>query len=151
MKNYILLVLMTTYVLCFFIYDIWKDWQEDWSWHFIFESVAVFSLLILIFYFFKEWHQNYLMIQNYKKEIDQIQSSIWAEIEKQFQEWKLTSAEQEIAMMLIKGFSMKEISKFRSTAENTVRQQANTIYKKADLQGRHELSGCFIEEIFSEK
>jgi DNA-binding CsgD family transcriptional regulator len=65
----------------------------------------------------------------------------------QFEEWKLSKSEQEIGHLLLKGFSLKEISALRGTAEKTIRQQASSIYKKAGVAGRHVFSAWFIEDL----
>ena len=66
--------------------------------------------------------------------------------ERQFAEWELTKTEQEVAMLLLKGLSFKEIAAVRDTLEKTVRQQASSIYRKSGLSGRHEFSAWFIED-----
>lgn len=70
-------------------------------------------------------------------------------IQKQFEQWRLSPGEQEIALALIKGLSFREVSELRSTREKTVRQQAASIYRKAGLSGRHELAGWFFEDLLN--
>jgi DNA-binding CsgD family transcriptional regulator len=65
----------------------------------------------------------------------------------QFGLWKLSKSEQEIGHLLLKGFSLKEISTLRGTAEKTIRQQASAIYKKAGVAGRHVFSAWFMEDL----
>lgn len=66
--------------------------------------------------------------------------------ERQFHEWGFTATEREVALLLLKGLSFKEIAAVRDTVEKTVRQQASTLYRKSGLSGRHELAGWFIED-----
>lgn len=68
-------------------------------------------------------------------------------IKAQFDDWGLTPAEQEVALLLLKGLSMKEVSEIRSVSERTIRQQATTIYGKAGLSGRASLSAFFLEDL----
>ena len=68
-------------------------------------------------------------------------------LKEQFEIWKLTLTEKEVAMLLLKGLSFKEIASVRKTLEKTVRQQASSIYKKADVNGRHSFSAWFIEDL----
>lgn len=68
-------------------------------------------------------------------------------IKAQFNDWKFTSSEQEIALFIIKGLSFKEIANVRSTHEKTVRQQATVIYSKAHLKGRYEFAAYFFEDL----
>jgi DNA-binding CsgD family transcriptional regulator len=67
-------------------------------------------------------------------------------IRQQFQHWQLTSGEQEVALLLLKGLSFKEIAGVRETHEKTVRQQASAIYKKSGVNGRHAFAAWFIED-----
>jgi len=67
-------------------------------------------------------------------------------ISQQFEDWQLTGSEKDVGWLLLKGFSLKEIAALRKTLEKTVRQQASSIYKKADLSGRHSFSAWFIED-----
>lgn len=67
-------------------------------------------------------------------------------IHQQFDDWQMTKGEQQVGLLLLKGLSFKEIAVVRNTKEKTVRQQASTIYKKSDLEGRHEFSAWFLED-----
>ena len=68
-------------------------------------------------------------------------------ISQQFTEWLLTDSEIEVAWLLLKGLSSKEIAVIRNTQEKTVRQQASAIYKKSGINGRHAFSAWFIEDM----
>ena len=68
-------------------------------------------------------------------------------LKEQFEIWKLTQTEREVAMLLLKGLSFKEIASVRNTMEKTVRQQASAIYKKSNVSGRHAFSAWFIEDL----
>jgi DNA-binding CsgD family transcriptional regulator len=68
-------------------------------------------------------------------------------LQSQFEEWRLTVTEKEVALLLLKGLSFKEIAAVRDTLEKTVRQQASAIYKKSGVSGRHAFSAWFIEDI----
>jgi len=68
-------------------------------------------------------------------------------IQEQFEAWQLSVAEAEIALLLLKGLSLKEIAAIRQTGERTVREQARAVYRKAGLAGRSELSAFFLEDL----
>jgi DNA-binding NarL/FixJ family response regulator len=72
-----------------------------------------------------------------------------AGIQRQFQAWGLTAAEQEVGLLLLKGFSHKEIARLRRTSEATIRQQAAAIYQKANLSGRAALAAYFLEDLLA--
>ena len=68
-------------------------------------------------------------------------------VRRQFEAWQLTVSEQEVAMLLLKGLSLREIAGVRETREKTVRQQASSIYAKSGLEGRHALAAWFLEDV----
>ncbi len=68
-------------------------------------------------------------------------------IDQQFERWRLTAAEKEVALLLLKGLSHKEIAAVRSVTEATARQQARAVYKKSGLSGRHDLAAFFLEDL----
>jgi len=67
----------------------------------------------------------------------------------QFRLWNLSPAEADVAGLLLKGCAMKEIAIARDTSEATIRQQAQTVYQKAGLSGRAELSAYFLDSLFA--
>lgn len=68
-------------------------------------------------------------------------------IDEQFTTWGLSPAEREVGLLLLKGLSHKEVARVRSTSERTVRQQALTLYRKASVRSRAELSAFFLEDL----
>ena len=68
-------------------------------------------------------------------------------IDRQLERWGLSPAEKEVALLLLKGLSHKEIAGVRNVGEATVRQQATALYRKAGLQGRHDLAAFFLEDL----
>lgn len=66
----------------------------------------------------------------------------------QFRQWRLTGAEIDVAGLMLKGMSLKEIAIARDTSEATIRQQAQAIYRKSGLSGRAELAAYFLESLF---
>lgn len=70
-----------------------------------------------------------------------------AAIDAQLDRWQLSPAEKEIALLLLKGLSHKEVAEVRKVSESTVRQQSRAIYRKAGLGGRHDLAAFFLEDL----
>ncbi|HJL17858.1 MAG TPA: hypothetical protein RMH99_19490 [Sandaracinaceae bacterium LLY-WYZ-13_1] len=68
-------------------------------------------------------------------------------IDVQFERWGLTPAEREVALLLLKGLSLREVAEVRGTGERTARDQARAVYRKAELSGRSELSAFFLEDL----
>jgi DNA-binding CsgD family transcriptional regulator len=76
-------------------------------------------------------------------------AGIRVEMEKQFEDWGMTAAEQEIGMLILKGLTHKEVASLRGTSEATVRQQAQSIYQKSNLPGKTAFSAYFLEDLFA--
>jgi len=135
--------------------------SQDSLWHVSFEIFFVIASLFALLYFtyviYKQHKTkesleqsllsvkkhlegaNIRLLQGKKEYLDVIQ---W-----QFKEWLLSPSEEEIALLMLKGLSIKEIAAGRSTHEKTVRKQASSIYEKSGLTGRHELSAWFFEDM----
>ena len=54
-----------------------------------------------------------------------------------------------MTLLLIKGFSHREIAETRSTSEGSARQQAFAVYQKSELGGRTELSAFLLEDLLA--
>ncbi len=74
-------------------------------------------------------------------------NGLGAALDLQFERWALSPAEKEVALLLLKGLSHKEIGDVRSITEATARQQARAVYKKAGLSGRNDLAAFFLEDL----
>jgi DNA-binding CsgD family transcriptional regulator len=77
----------------------------------------------------------------------QVLSGLSQAIDAQFSRWSLSPSEREVAMLLLKGLSLKEVAGARRASEATVRQQAQSVYRKAHVSGRAELSAHFLEDL----
>lgn len=83
----------------------------------------------------------------WRRETKDALNGLASAIDRQFKRWELTAAEGEVALLLLKGLSHKEAAELRGTSERTVRQQALTVYRKANVAGRAELSAFFLEDL----
>ena len=68
-------------------------------------------------------------------------------VSQQFRDWELTPAEREVAVLLLKGYSHKEIATATGRSERTVRQHAIAAYHKAGVGGRAELAAFFLGDL----
>ncbi len=69
-------------------------------------------------------------------------------IQQQFSDWQLSASERDVAMLMLKGLSHKEIAHLRHSSSATVRQQAAAVYAKSGLSSRTELAAYFLEDLF---
>lgn len=142
--------------------DIYNDYFEGVAiWHISIEFLVGLIALASIFYLLKgrfKLQHSLIREQEFSEKL-QTESDKWKEvskkytaglsieIEKQLSSWNLTEAEREIAFLLVKGFSNKEIARLRGTSIATVRTQTNAVYSKSGLSGRSELAAFFLEDL----
>jgi DNA-binding CsgD family transcriptional regulator len=87
--------------------------------------------------------------QRWRSEARTYLNGLGEAIEGQFTRWNLTEAEREVALLLLKGLSHKEVATVRAVSERTVREQARSIYTKTGLTGRAALSAFFLEDLLA--
>lgn len=85
--------------------------------------------------------------QRWRADMRELLKGLSSAIDAQFDRWQLSQAEREIALLLLKGLSHKEIAVLRDTSERTIRQQSQSIYEKSNLSGRASLSAFFLEDL----
>jgi DNA-binding CsgD family transcriptional regulator len=83
----------------------------------------------------------------WRAEARDLLQGLGAALDRQFERWALSRAEKEVALLLLKGLSHKELAAVRSITEATARQQARAVYKKAGLSGRNDLAAFFLEDL----
>lgn len=80
-----------------------------------------------------------------------IASGAFADIlQKQFDAWGLTEAEQTVALLGIKGYSIADIARLRDTKEGTIKAQNAAVYRKAGVSGRLQLLSHFVEDLMDD-
>lgn len=113
-------------------------------------SIALGFLIAVLMRKMKEAQEQASSIRvnfNHVSELkNKLQQGIGEIIGAEFKGWQFSSSEQDVAMLLIKGLSLRQIAEIRNCKESTVRQHANNIYKKSNLKGRRELSAYFLED-----
>ncbi len=83
----------------------------------------------------------------WRREAHDLLRGLGEAIDGQFDRWGLTPAEREVALLLLKGLAHKEIAVVRTVGEATIRQQAQAVYRKAGVSGRHDLAAFFLEDL----
>lgn len=76
-------------------------------------------------------------------QLDQFRQAIG----EQFEQWDATAAERDIGHLILRGLSHKEIARLRKTSEATVRQQAQSLYRKANLPNKGAFSAYFLDDV----
>lgn len=130
-------------------------------WHIITETLVLFLCLIGLYHLSRKYldmKRENLELQRdlkrtkedmkaFKADSEKYLHGLGEAIDKQMTKWQLTPAEKEVGLLILKGFSFKEIADIRSTSERTTRQQSLDIYRKSGLGGRAEFSAFFLEDL----
>jgi DNA-binding CsgD family transcriptional regulator len=85
--------------------------------------------------------------QRWKQEAGGLLAGLGVAIDAQFDRWGFSPAERDIGLLLLKGLSHKEIAQIREVGEATVRQQAQRLYRKANIGSRNDLAAFFLEDL----
>lgn len=88
-----------------------------------------------------------VQLERSRSEAEALLRRVGKAIDGHFQGWALTAAEREVALLVLKGLSYKEIAGARGTTERTVRHQALGIYRKAGVAGRAEMAAFFLQDM----
>lgn len=149
---YYLPAMVLALAMTFFAYDISIDLanNSDSPIHIFIELIVFVAISFVLFRELQHVKSLHRTIIAEKSKTARLAGELLSVIESQFSQWQLSPSESEVALLLIKGLSMKEIAQVRQVKEKTVRLQATNIYAKSGYAGRHELSAHFIQDLMCE-
>lgn len=151
-----------TTILLFIAWDLVEDYRSGTALHHLLFEFAILLMaaagIVILWSRFMSARKTALFLernlevarreaQRWRDESRDLLDGLGSAIERQFARWELTPAEAEIGLLILKGLTHKEIAQIRETSERTVRQQARSLYLKAGLAGRAELSAFFLEDL----
>lgn len=147
-------------------FDIWFDFRHGVQFRHLFLEGLVFFLSLVGFHYFlsrsvkSTQDQKAFVVQlerrvtekekklsELEKRLKSFKEAFSEDIDRTFKNWALTRAEQQVASLLLKGLSIKEIASIRESNENTVRSQCTSLYKKSKLSSRSQLSSYFFDDL----
>ncbi|WP_164660835.1 LuxR C-terminal-related transcriptional regulator [Tropicibacter sp. Alg240-R139] len=85
-----------------------------------------------------------------QRQLDMASGAFEQLIQDQFEEWNLSKAEREVAMLALKGLSVADIAALRQTKDGTIKAQCAAVYRKAGVSGRMQLLSYFVEDLIAE-
>lgn len=114
--------------------------------HLTLESAAVLALLTG--YMMARRHRKTLLAVTRQQErlLYSLRGHFDEILSQRFQEWDLTPAESDIALLSLRGLKISEVAALRSTREGTIKSQLSAIFRKAGVGTRTELLGLFMDE-----
>ncbi|GJM03073.1 MAG: hypothetical protein DHS20C08_15740 [Rhodomicrobium sp.] len=146
---------LSSLCLVFFTFDVAGDYfftgdVMDSTWHLALELLVVLVAIAAFLVHLK----GLIRLVSYHNKVSaqvRIASGEFAFVlEELFRDWKLTAAEKDVAMLIIKGVSFKDIAASRHSREGTAKAQANAIYRKAGVTGRNELVALLLDEFIND-
>lgn len=135
-------------IVLFVAADLFNDFDEGVkSTHLALELIIALGAAAGFFVLMKDSFRKSREVERWKLESQKYIQGLSKAIDAQLVRWSLSSSEKEVALLLLKGLSLKEIAVLRNTAEKTVRAQSVSIYSKSGLAGRSELAAYFLEDL----
>lgn len=125
----------------------YRLYSYSWEIHELVEFVTMLGIIIGAFMIWQSQRQLYKRNQEVEKHLRAAQGEFFKMVDLQFDTWKLSPAEKEVALLTTKGFTVAEIAGLRKTSEGTVKSQNNSIYRKAGVRNRTQLLGALIDEL----
>lgn len=148
----LLAVLLAVQVLCavFFVGDVFEDIRLGGATpHGLFESAVAVALFLGVVLGGYEMRRTIERNRRAEDAATAASGAFATLITARFQEWRLTVAESEVAMLALKGFDVAEMSSIRGTADGTVRAQLTRIYAKAGVTSRPQFVSLFIDDLLA--
>jgi DNA-binding CsgD family transcriptional regulator len=142
--------------------DLLLDQPQHWlSFHVIFETLMIAGALLMATTLWLGWWKAERTLEEMRDRLEarKVERDEWREsarkaleglgeaIQRQFDAWRLTPAEREVALLLLKGYSHKHVATATGRSERTARQHATAVYHKAGLGSRAELAAYFLEDL----
>lgn len=125
------------------------------------ESFIAISSLFVVFILYKELKMENLENNQAKSTIVDLkrtnrilknpEKGFWKEAKSQMESWNLSEAEQEIAVLLLRGFSQKQIAAVRKKSLRTIENQTSSIYAKSSMRGKLEFISYFLTPLLPEE
>lgn len=162
-KERVFIIVILSIVALLVAFDLITDAKEGVVlWHVFIEAGAGLTALFGIFYIIKDsfslqhklsdsLNENIRLKKesdDWRLEAEKYIKGLSQSIDQQLSKWNLSAAEKEVALLLLKGLSLKEVAEVRNTTEKTARVQSISVYSKSGLSGRSELAAFFLEDLF---
>ena len=146
------LILVQAICALFFVGDVIEDFREEWQAlgpHLVLESIAAVALTSGVVFLMLELRGLLARMSRMQTGLDIAKGHLAEVIDAFFDEWTLTGAERDVALMILKGLDNDSIARLRKTAPGTVRAQATSVYAKSATHGRAQFVSLFMEELMA--
>lgn len=146
------LILLQALSALFFIGDVVQDFRSGGHLgdpHLLLESFAAVALIAGVIFLMIELRRLLSRMADMQTGLEVAHGHLAEVIQGFFEDWNLTNAERDVAIMILKGLDNEAIAQVRKTASGTVRAQATSIYAKSETDGRAQFISLFVEELLA--
>ena len=116
-----------------------------WILHEIFTLMTLVGLCVGMYFIARSYRLAASNTRHLVKQLDAARGAFQSGIDHYFEQWGLSEAEKDIALLTIKGMTISEIAEIRQTKQSTIKTQSSAIYKKAGVSSRAQLVSSLIE------
>lgn len=146
------LILLQALCALFFIGDVIEDFHAGGQFndpHLLLESVAAVALIGGVILLMIELRGLLSRMYDMQTGLEIAHGQLAEIVAGFFDDWNLTNAERNVAIMILKGLDNNAIAQVRNTAPGTVRAQTTSIYAKSASDGRAQFISLFVEELLA--
>lgn len=118
-----------------------------WILHEIFTLMTLVGLCVGMYFIARSYRLAARNTRYLAKQLDAAKGAFQSGVDGYFEEWGLSEAEKDIALLTIKGMTISEIAEIRHTKQSTIKTQSSAIYRKAGVASRSQLVSLLIEEL----
>lgn len=149
-------------IIFFKLLDLHSDFMSAAGNHHLLQEIILIVLSLTLFVYLiwdiyrrtkqtrqlaKQLEQSHQQIEQISKAVIESKKKFFDAIQDQFDQWQLSPKEKDVALLLVKGYSKSDIANLYAKSQRTVEHQASAVYRKAGVQGRHELAALFFEDL----
>lgn len=146
------IILLQALCALFFIGDVIEDFREGGVFadpHLSLELIVAVALIAGVIFLMIELRGLLSRMSDMQTGLEIAHGHLAEVIQGFFEDWNLTKAERDVALMMLKGLDNDTIARVRNTASGTVRAQATSIYAKSSTDGRAQFISLFVEELLA--
>jgi DNA-binding CsgD family transcriptional regulator len=114
--------------------------------HLVFEMISVLTLGGCIFVTFDYLDDLRKSAVSATTSLHALRDDFDGLLHQRFEKWTFSSAERDVALLMLRGLNISQIAEFRNTKAGTVKVQAHMVFKKSGVNSRAEFTSLFMEE-----
>ena len=147
-----LLALCAAFLVAEIVYEVFEHWRDGQSQgyldlvHLLFEFLS--AVFLVVAYSISRQYQLALKRfgESEHRTLEALRSQFDALIQQRFDEWGLSTAERDVALLSFRGLKISEIAIARGTRDGTIKAQLSAVFHKAGVSSKSELLAVFMDQ-----